>query len=96
VWIGAREGTEEVKDIYNKINYKLKSFNFKKEKFKSHITISRVKYFDYSDRSKFIKLMNDFNEKDFGTLNISSFQFKKSKLTPKGPIYTNIKEITMD
>ncbi|MHA1269782.1 MAG: RNA 2',3'-cyclic phosphodiesterase [Candidatus Helarchaeota archaeon] len=92
IWVGLGNGADNVKDIYNQINNKLKGFQFKKESFKSHITISRVKFFDRADSNRIKKLFDAYKDKDFGIINISSFQFKKSTLTPKGPIYTTIKD----
>jgi len=92
VWIGTEAGTEAVKNIYSQIENQLSKFGFKKEKFTSHITISRVKFFDNGDSNKFVKLIESFKNKDFGTMNVSSFQLKKSTLTPKGPIYETLKD----
>jgi 2'-5' RNA ligase len=92
VWVGAEEGADKVRNIYDQINRKLSTFHFKKDRFRSHITISRVKFLDRRETPRFIKLLDQFKDKDLGTIKISSFQFKKSVLTSKGPIYTTLKE----
>ena len=92
VWIGVEEGADKVRNIYDQINRKLSKYNFKKDRFKSHITISRVKFLDRRETPRFINLLDQFKDKDFGTIKISSFQFKKSVLTSKGPIYTTLNE----
>ncbi|MHA1230046.1 MAG: RNA 2',3'-cyclic phosphodiesterase [Candidatus Helarchaeota archaeon] len=92
VWVGVTSGADKVEDIYNQINKLLRKFHFKKEAFKSHITISRIKFMERSSSTKFKKLLDQFRDKHFGDFKVSSFQFKKSTLTPKGPIYTTLKE----
>ena len=92
VWVGAKTGSDQIKEIYTLINSQLKNFHFKPDKFHSHITISRIKYLDRSNINEFKKLLDSVKNTDFGTIEISSFQFKKSVLTPKGPIYSILKD----
>ncbi|MHA1311337.1 MAG: RNA 2',3'-cyclic phosphodiesterase [Candidatus Helarchaeota archaeon] len=95
IWVGTKAGAENVKNIHDQIDSQLKPFHFKKEKFQTHITISRIRFLDRSSLTNFKKLLDVFQDKDFGTIKISSFQFKKSILTPKGPIYTTLKDFNM-
>ena len=91
IWVGVTEGTKEMTEIFQQLNPHFIELGFKKDKrFSSHATIGRVR----SGRNK-AELINKLREyKDFkiGTMEIKSFQFKKSILTKKGPIYTTLKE----
>ena len=93
VWIGLTEGQNEVLSIMNYLNQKLKQLGFKPEKRKPsvHLTVGRVKYVE--DKKAFMDTLQKWKNHLFGKIEIDSFQFKESKLTPKGPIYTTLKEI---
>ncbi|MBD3228954.1 MAG: RNA 2',3'-cyclic phosphodiesterase [Candidatus Lokiarchaeota archaeon] len=88
IWVGCEKGTENVRDIYNQIESELSEFKFKKDRFRSHITISRVKRINRSEIDRLKKILFSFKNKDFGTIKVNSFQLMKSVLTPKGPIYS--------
>ena len=75
-------------------NQKLKRLGFKPEKRKPspHLTIGRVKFVE--DRKTLLDILQKWKDYSFGKLQATSFQLKKSVLTPKGPIYSILKEIT--
>ena len=82
VWIGTdKSGGEKLYDLAKK---------FKSDKpFKPHITIFRIKnkIGDISrDLAKFENVM-------FGSQKIAEIKFKKSELTPEGPIYSDLQVI---
>ena len=37
-----------------------------------------------------LKILNEYLDYDFGTMDVSDFRLKKSTLTPKGPIYEDL------
>jgi 2'-5' RNA ligase len=57
--------------------------------FTPHITIARVKRFDPTILPRIEKIA----DLDFGTFPVRSMTFKKSTLTPKGPVYEDILEV---
>ena len=91
IWIGVDEtaGQELVK-LAKQVEEKLGPLGFKSDKpFKPHLTIFRIKnnVGDISkelDRLKTIQLGHD---------TINELKFKKSILTPNGPIYTDLQVI---
>jgi 2'-5' RNA ligase len=90
VWIGVKDGAEELVELAKIVEKKLSPLGFKSDKeFKPHITIFRIKnkISDITD-----DLAKYYNEK-FGVQNISKIKFKKSILTPSGPIYSDLQEI---
>ncbi|NVM53124.1 MAG: RNA 2',3'-cyclic phosphodiesterase [Candidatus Helarchaeota archaeon] len=93
IWIGISEGRDELSSITTYLNQNLKNLGFKpeKRKFSPHITIGRVKY--VNDKKSLMSLLQKWQNQSFGKMNVTSFQLKKSVLTPKGPIYTILKEI---
>ena len=93
IWIGISKGRDELSSITAFLNKSLKSLGFKpeKRKFSPHVTIGRVKY--VNDRQSLMKIFEKWKNKFFGVMKANSFQLKKSVLTPKGPIYTTLKQI---
>jgi len=93
IWIGISKGREELAAITSFLNQNLKKLGFKpeKRKFSPHVTIGRIKY--VKDRNLLNNLVEKWRNQLFGNIEISAFQLKKSILTPKGPIYSILKEI---
>lgn len=90
VWIGVKIGAEELVELAKTVEKKLSPLGFKSDKeFKPHITIFRVKnkIGDITD-----ELVKYSNEK-FGSQKISEIKFKKSVLTPSGPIYSDLQVV---
>jgi len=64
---------------------------FQKRKFSAHLTIARVK--NVKNKEKLIQTIEKYRDIEFANIKINSIKLKKSDLTPKGPIYTTLKEI---
>jgi len=75
------------------IDSKLSSLGFPREdkKFSPHITIARVKEYSPVLDAKIASIKNF----SFGECDISEVLFKKSVLTPAGPIYTTIHRVSL-
>ncbi len=58
-------------------------------RFRAHATIARVKSFD----SSLIPSLREAGTEEFGTCTVTSWQLKKSTLTPQGPIYETLLEV---
>lgn len=94
VWIGI-ENSEPLKKITNNLNQTLEPLGFTKEKkdFSPHLTIGRVK--TAKNKQQLLSLIQQYSNTDFGTQEINIIKLKKSDLTPRGPIYTTLKEIKL-
>ena len=92
LWVGV-ENAEILKQIAETINTKLQKLGFEKEKrpFSVHLTIARIK--SAKNKEKIIQLINKYQNIEFQKIQINKILLKKSILTQKGPIYTNLKEI---
>jgi len=87
IWIGTNEGTDELEKLAEIIRIKLSQLGFQSDKkFKSHVTIFRVKKKIDNVSNKLQK----FSTYSFGKQVISEVKLKKSELTPNGPIYTDL------
>jgi len=80
-------------ELSSMIDNKLYSLGFPKEdkKFSPHITIARVREYAPALDSKIASIKG----LSFGECDISEVLFKKSVLTPAGPIYTTIHRVSL-
>jgi len=91
IWIGIdKKGAEKLVEMTKKIQMKLTSLGFEKDKkFKPHLTVFRVKH-----KINDISLqMKEYEVIEFGTQIMSKIKLKKSVLTPKGAEYSDLLEV---
>ncbi len=96
LWIklkGDIQFLQQIKDaveslLHNQLNIE----RDKRTQFKPHLTIGRLKSnkINYKNFESFKKLINDNKNLEFGAFNINEIKFKKSVLTPKGSIYSDL------
>lgn len=93
VWVGIQKGSENLKDIFNQLESRLRKLGFKPDLkgFSPHITIARVK--TGLNKAELIRCINELTNYEFGVLKADCLKLKKSVLTPKGPIYSILKEV---
>ena len=91
VWIGTGEkGKEMLIRLAKDVEEKLKPHGFFADKpFKPHVTVFRIK----KKTGGISEKLDSTEPRFFGTQDITSIQLKKSEITPKGPVYTNLAEI---
>ena len=91
IWMGVDEGEKNIIDLYKKI---LDALDLKEDKkFHPHLTIGRVKFLD--DKEKLLKFLNENREKVFDRFDVRQIELMESKLTPKGPVYSVLKEFKL-
>ncbi|MEM3382698.1 MAG: RNA 2',3'-cyclic phosphodiesterase [Nitrososphaerales archaeon] len=90
IWVGVdKNSADNLLNMANKIEERLKGIASMDEKdFQPHLTISRVK--SGRNKDKLLALIKEYQNQDFGEEIITSMKLKKSDLTPKGPIYSDI------
>jgi len=92
IWIGMKivnENTTLLSSINKKINDDLSHYGFLKDKnLRPHITIARVKKLDH--KKELQKFITNATDCDFGILEVTHINLKKSTLTPTGPLYENL------
>ena len=86
------EDNGESSDLFRLIEDAVEPLGFPREtrKFTPHATIARVKRSDPS----LLPAVNRLKERIAGSCVITGFRFKKSTLTPQGPIYEDLLEVT--
>lgn len=94
LWVGITD-TSRIETIAHSIDTSLVPLGFKKEKrgFSAHLTVGRVK--TARNKDQLLSVVEQFNKEEFTTQEVRSIVLKKSELTPKGPIYTTVREVTL-
>ena len=86
VWAGAESGGK-LESAVSQLNEKLSELGFKPEPFASHITLGRVR-----KHIEFSKEIEKYRGRNFGDFTVSkeNIVLKRSRITPEGPIYTDL------
>ncbi len=94
IWLGCEGDFDK---LYESIEQSLSSFEFEKNlyRFSAHATLARVKYLPKKKKSDFLELLEELKDVDVGTMTVDSIKLKKSTLTPKGPIYETLHEVSL-
>ncbi len=91
IWLG---GHGEFDTLHREVEQLLSPLGFEKERdFTPHATFARIK--QPVKRNELNEKIKNIGIVDFGTFSVSSISFKKSTLTPGGPIYETLKEIKL-
>jgi len=86
MWLGC--DSEELIGLAKSVDKKMNEIRFEKnEKYQNHITIARVKA---KPTKELIKKIQELKDTEIGEMLVDSIKLKASKLTPKGPIYTDL------
>jgi 2'-5' RNA ligase len=93
VWAGIRKGVDKLTDVFEQLEPRLRGLGFKPDSkgFSPHLTIARVR--TGRNKAQLIKIVQELEDYEFGAVKAECLRLKKSDLTPKGPIYTTLKEV---
>ncbi len=92
LWAGIREGSNQLRGIFDQLEPHLHSLGFAPDPkgFSPHLTIARVK--TGRNKAELAKCLNENVNYNFGVVKAECLRLKKSDLTPKGPIYSTLRE----
>ncbi len=93
VWAGIRKGADKLTDVFEQLEPRLRGLGFKPDRkgFSPHLTIARVR--SGRNKAQLINQIRELENYEFGTIKAEYFRLKKSDLTPKGPIYSTLREV---
>jgi len=93
VWAGIRKGADELANVFNQLEPRLRGLGFRPDPkgFSPHLTIARVK--TGRNKAELVRCVQDLAEYEFGVVRANCLRLKKSVLTPKGPIYSILREV---
>ena len=91
VWLGVdKDASKNLVELAVQVEEKLRPLGFKSDKpFKPHLTIFRIK----NKINDISHELDKFKELKIGHETISELKFKKSILTPTGPIYSDLQVV---
>jgi 2'-5' RNA ligase len=93
VWAGMTEGANELRGIFSQLEPFLHSLGFAPDPkgFSPHLTIARVR--SGRNKAELARLIGENVSYEFGTVRAACLRLKRSVLTPRGPIYSTLKEV---
>jgi 2'-5' RNA ligase len=93
VWAGMTQGANDLRSISSQLEPHLTALGFAPDPkgFSPHLTIARVR--SGRNKTELAKFIEDRKEFEFGTVKAACLRLKKSVLTPRGPIYSTLKEV---
>ena len=92
IWAGITEGADQLKTIFNQLEPRLRNLGFTPDPkgFNPHLTIARVKTGrNKAELSDFVAKNANYN---FGVIKAECLRLKRSDLTPRGPVYSTLKQ----
>lgn len=94
VWVGMKRGQERLNEIFHQLEPKLRQMGLPADNkgFSPHLTIARAK--SGLNREALAGFVSSMTDQEFGKMSVRAVRLKKSTLTPKGPIYTTIHEVS--
>ncbi len=94
LWLGIAEGKEKLLELQRKVDIICKKFGFPLEKeYVPHITIARIK--QVLNKEKFLEIIDELKNIDFGYFEVKEFKLKQSILRPQGPLYKDLEKYSL-
>ena len=92
VWAGITEGADQLKTVFSQLEPRLRGLGFTPDSkgFSPHLTIARVR--SGRNKAQLAKVITENADYKFGAVNAKCLRLKKSDLTPRGPVYSTLKE----
>jgi len=93
VWAGITQGANDLRSISSQLEPHLMALGFAPDPkgFSPHLTIARVR--GGRNKTELAKFITDQKDFTFGTIRAACLRLKRSVLTPKGPIYSTLREV---
>jgi 2'-5' RNA ligase len=93
VWAGISKGSDELKSIADQLENGLRQLGFRPDPkgFSPHLTLARVR--TGRNKAEFAHCIQEMEDYEFGIVKADCLKLKKSLLTPKGPIYSTLREV---
>jgi 2'-5' RNA ligase len=92
-WVGITEGADQLRGIFGQLEPRLRGLGFAPDPkgFSPHLTIARVR--SGRNKAELAKFITENVDYDFGVIRADCLRLKKSDLTPRGPIYSTLREV---
>jgi 2'-5' RNA ligase len=94
-WAGITEGADQLRSIFSQLEPRLRGLGFAPDPkgFSPHLTIARVR--SARNKADLAKCISTNAEYEFGLIRARCLRLKKSDLTPRGPVYSVLREVCL-
>jgi 2'-5' RNA ligase len=95
VWVGVREGSEQLTQLHETIEDRTTAMGFDPEdhEFTPHATLARM---DHAEGKELVQEVVESRDPDVGRLHVEEVRLKESTLTPDGPEYTTVERFPLE
>lgn len=95
IWVGLKAGAEEINLLQKCIEHGLEELGFESEKreFSPHLTLGRIK--GLGSRGEILRALRALQDVNIGRAEVACVSLMKSRLTPKGAIYTELGSVAL-
>ncbi len=94
VWIGVRNGYEQIRSLMEAINEKLSQIGFTAEKEHTpHLTLARVR--SSRNMAELLRLFENLEEVEIGRMHVNEVKLMKSTLNRSGPVYEEVYSVKL-
>ncbi len=92
IWAGITSGSIQLRDIFMQLESRLRDLGFAGDPkgFSPHLTIARVR--SARNKSQLSDFVSENGSYEFGSVKAACLRLKRSELTPRGPIYSTLRE----
>lgn len=92
LWAGITQGADQLRSVFEQLEPRLRGLGFAPDSkgFSPHLTIARVR--SGRNKAELAKFIGDNADYEFGVLRAECLRLKRSDLTPRGPVYSTLKE----
>jgi len=92
IWAGIVMGADQLKNVFSQLEPQLRGLGFRPDSrgFSPHLTIARVR--SGRNKQQLANFITENTHYEFGAVNAKCLRLKKSDLTPRGPVYSTLKE----
>ena len=92
IWAGITTGTYQLKTVFSQLESRLQGLGLTPDAkgFSPHLTIARVR--SGRNKQQLSEVITQNVDHEFGAINAKCLRLKKSDLTPRGPVYSTLKE----
>ncbi len=95
IWMGVKEGFDEIKNLQGKIDSSLESAGFNRDmRFHPHYTLARVKFLN--NKQGLMDFLKGKRFLAFGEHTAERVVLMESRLSPRGPEYSVIREFRLE
>lgn len=94
IWLGVKEGYQTLVSLAEMIESALESLGFEtEERFVPHLTLGRVR--SGRNKNELIVLLKELEDIEIGKMKIDKVILFQSKLSPNGPVYEEVFNISL-